>query len=154
MASSAFGAVLIFCSRNPVSELAPRKFPFSLVGVHTGHEDLHSLQGGLADVVLVSNLLEYAEGDVWVELDEGKVSRSGFLRCKFQVSLYPADRTTPASEKVPDGNAGLSSNERLRVYIEQNYLPSLRLERHRYQTGQLKQPPTTFVITAPSVVGS
>jgi hypothetical protein len=44
---------------------------FSGLGVHTGHEELHSLQGGLDDVVLVGNLVEYAESDVWVEQDEG-----------------------------------------------------------------------------------
>src|SRR6266496_5732127 len=43
------------------------------VGVYTRHKRLYPLQAGLADVVLVGNLFEHAEGDVRMELAEGEV---------------------------------------------------------------------------------
>src|SRR5258707_15039973 len=46
---------------------------FSGVGVYTGHKGLHSLQSRFADIVLLGNLLEYAEGHIRMELGECEV---------------------------------------------------------------------------------
>lgn len=46
---------------------------FSGESVNTGHKRLNSLQGCLADAILLGNLLEYSEGDIRMQMAKREV---------------------------------------------------------------------------------